>query len=146
MIQQFDLRTSQITKVPGSEGLWWPTVSSDGRFICAETAKGALRLVLFDFETQKWVEKREVNSSGWVGSYWGEWSPKGDAYYLLESGPGGERTISRARANDFKFEKVASFPDLRLADFTMALSPDDSPLLLRDLGTQDIYALDWEAP
>jgi hypothetical protein len=25
-------------------------------------------------------------------------------------------------------------------------APDDSPLLVRDAGTQDIYALDWEAP
>jgi hypothetical protein len=26
------------------------------------------------------------------------------------------------------------------------LAPDDSPLALRDIGTQEIYALDWEAP
>jgi len=26
------------------------------------------------------------------------------------------------------------------------LAPDDSPLLLRDAGTHDIYALDWQAP
>jgi hypothetical protein len=28
--------------------------------------------------------------------------------------------------------------------FFLGLTPDDSPLLLRNLGTQDIYALDWE--
>jgi hypothetical protein len=27
-----------------------------------------------------------------------------------------------------------------------ALAPDDSPVLLRDIGSQEIYALDWEAP
>jgi hypothetical protein len=26
------------------------------------------------------------------------------------------------------------------------LAPDDSPLLLRDTGTQEIYALDWQVP
>jgi hypothetical protein len=26
------------------------------------------------------------------------------------------------------------------------MAPDDSPLLLRDTGTQEIYALDWQAP
>jgi len=26
------------------------------------------------------------------------------------------------------------------------MAPDDSPLLLRDTGTQEIYTLDWEAP
>jgi hypothetical protein len=29
---------------------------------------------------------------------------------------------------------------------SFTLTPDDSPLLLRNLGTQDVYALDWEAP
>jgi hypothetical protein len=28
----------------------------------------------------------------------------------------------------------------------LALAPDDSLLLLRDAGTQDVYALDWEEP
>jgi len=25
-------------------------------------------------------------------------------------------------------------------------APDDSPLVLRDVGAQDIYALDWQTP
>ena len=29
---------------------------------------------------------------------------------------------------------------------SLALAPDDSPLLLRDAGTSDVYALDWEEP
>ncbi len=28
----------------------------------------------------------------------------------------------------------------------LSLAPDDSPLLLRDTGTQDVYSVDWEAP
>jgi len=30
--------------------------------------------------------------------------------------------------------------------FYLGLAPDDSPLLLRDTGTQEIVALDWQAP
>jgi hypothetical protein len=26
------------------------------------------------------------------------------------------------------------------------LAPDDSPLVVRDVGTHEIYALDWDAP
>jgi hypothetical protein len=26
------------------------------------------------------------------------------------------------------------------------VAPDDSPIMLRDAGTQDVYALDWEEP
>ncbi|PYV82951.1 MAG: hypothetical protein DMG05_27150, partial [Acidobacteria bacterium] len=141
MIQQLDLKTSHITKLPGSEGLWGPTLSPNGRHICAETATGESKLVLFDSVTQKWVEKSKVSPT-----WWGAWSRGGDTFYVIDSTPGGERTLSRARVDDFKFEEVVSFRDLRLAGPWMGLSPDDSPLLLRDVGTQDIYALDWEAP
>jgi hypothetical protein len=27
-----------------------------------------------------------------------------------------------------------------------AVAPDDSPIMLRNAGTQDVYALDWEEP
>jgi hypothetical protein len=30
--------------------------------------------------------------------------------------------------------------------FWFGLAPDDSPIVLRDTGTQEIYALDWQAP
>jgi hypothetical protein len=29
--------------------------------------------------------------------------------------------------------------------YWLGMAPDDSPLLLRDTGTQEIYALDWQA-
>jgi len=32
------------------------------------------------------------------------------------------------------------------APATEKLAPDDSPLVLRDIGTQEIYAFDWQAP
>ena len=28
----------------------------------------------------------------------------------------------------------------------LSLAPDDSPLLLHDTGTQDVYSVDWQAP
>jgi len=28
----------------------------------------------------------------------------------------------------------------------VGLGPDDTPMVLRNAGSQDIYALDWEAP
>jgi hypothetical protein len=30
--------------------------------------------------------------------------------------------------------------------FWLGMAPDDSPLLLRDTGTNEIRALDWQAP
>jgi hypothetical protein len=46
-------------------------------------------------------------------------------------------------------ELVADLKDLPTTGYwstSLSVAPDDSPLLLRDLGTQDIYALDFEAP
>ena len=44
---------------------------------------------------------------------------------------------------------MADLKNVRMAGyygFWFGLAADDSPLLLRDTGTQEIYALDWEAP
>jgi len=49
---------------------------------------------------------------------------------------------------DRKVELVVDLKDFRQAGYWsvwLGMAPDDSPLLLRDTGTQDIYALDWQA-
>ena len=47
-------------------------------------------------------------------------------------------------------EPVASYKNLRrVISFGwpwMGLTPDGSPLFMRDTGTQEVYALDFEAP
>ncbi|HZP01995.1 MAG TPA: hypothetical protein VFD30_17035, partial [Terriglobia bacterium] len=59
-------------------------------------------------------------------------------------------SIYRLRISDRKLEEVVSLKQFRFVntglDFWSGLAPDDSPLLFRDVGAQDIYALDWEAP
>jgi hypothetical protein len=56
------------------------------------------------------------------------------------------RVISRIR--DRKLELVADLKNFRQTGFWsvwLGMAPDDSPLLLHDTGTQEIYALDWQA-
>jgi hypothetical protein len=47
-------------------------------------------------------------------------------------------------------EEVVSLKDFRTTGWAGATwtgpALDDSPLMLRDIGTQEIYALDWQAP
>jgi len=38
------------------------------------------------------------------------------------------------------------FTQTGLVERSLALAPDGSLLLLRDAGTQDVYALDWKNP
>ena len=55
----------------------------------------------------------------------------------------------RIRIRDRNLERLVELKNTALTGHwghSMALTPDDSPLLLRNAGTQDVYALDWEAP
>ena len=54
----------------------------------------------------------------------------------------------RVRISNRKVEKVADLKGLPITGywgFSLALTPDDSPLLLRNIGTQDVYSLDWKS-
>ena len=57
--------------------------------------------------------------------------------------------VMRVRIRDRKLERVANLKNLRQTGYFgawLGLAPDDSPLLLRDTGTQEVYALDWQEP
>ncbi len=141
-LEILDLSTHTISKVPGSEDLWDSRWSPDGRYILAKPRAGD-RLMLFDFKSQKWTEVAKINVS------WPGWSRKGDYIYLNGTPSSGQAGIFRVRISDRKLEQVVSLTDFHQAPAPgnwMGLAPDDSPLLFRDAGTQDIYALDWDAP
>jgi hypothetical protein len=99
--------------------------------------------MLFDFKTQTWTELAR-------GVYFGfmNWSRDGKYVYYLRRGQ--EPAVSRVRIPNGKVEEVASLKDMRQTGFRggvwMGLAPDDSPLVLRDIGTQEVYALDFQAP
>jgi hypothetical protein len=55
----------------------------------------------------------------------------------------------RVRISDRKVEQISDLTNLPTTGIHgpwLGLGPDDSPLLLKDTGIQDIYALDWEEP
>ena len=139
-IRILDLNTHQIATLPGSQGLFSPRWSRDGRYIPAVSGDSK-RLLLFDFQTQKWTELAK-GSVGWL-----EWSKDGQHIQVADfSGIG---VIIRIRLSDHKTERVV---ELKNFDITghyglwCAVAPDDSPIILRNAGTQDVYSLDWEEP
>lgn len=53
------------------------------------------------------------------------------------------------RITDRELEEVSDLTDLQTTRNIgpwLGLAPDDSLLVLKDLGTQDVYALDWVEP
>lgn len=137
-----DLKTAKVETLPDSEQLLSPVRSPDGRYLVANTVDRQ-KLMFFDFTTQKWSELVSM-SSGYT-----QWS--GDSKFVyFDSGTGTDPAIYRIHLSDKKLERVATFKDIRRV-FTAfvawsGLTPDGSPLLMRDTGTQEVYALDLEAP
>lgn len=133
-----DLKTHQVSTLPGSKGLFSPRWSPDGRYLAAMPS-ASRSLMLFDFTTQKWQEIAQVTLG------FPTWSKNGDYIYFLheEDHP----SVMRIRISDHKVEPVADLKNFRQAglfNVGLSLTPDDSPLLLRDTGSTDIYALDWK--
>ena len=135
------LRTHKVSVVPGPTGLFSPHWSPDGRYIVAMSG-GARKLVLFDFKTQKWVELTTVNAA------YPNWSRDGS--YVYFHSVGSDPALYRVRISDHKLERIVGLKGVRLtigiAGTWCGLAPDDSPLILRDVGTQEIYALDLQFP
>jgi WD40 repeat protein len=142
VIRILALDTGQMTIVPGSQGLFSPRWSPDGRFIAA-LSFDSMRLMLFDVAAGRWTQLF-CNGSTFLG--WESWSPDS----RLLSYQAGAFGIRRVAIADRRTEVVVSGvgPDLAngLLGSWIGYAPDGSPMVLIDAGTHDIYALDWDAP
>jgi len=77
------------------------------------------------------------------------WSHNGQ-YLYFDSSLNDDPAFVRVRISDHKLERVASLKGVRRFSGQFGswsgLAPDDSLLLVRDTSSQEIYALDWQAP
>jgi Tol biopolymer transport system component len=137
-VRILDMSTHQISSLPGSTGLFAARWSPDGRHIFAMNFDSSV-LMLFDVQTQKWQELARGNMG------FPNWSKNSDSVYFLHGVI--EPSVMRVRLSDHKVEHVADLKNFRRAGYFniwLGMAPDDSPLLLRDTGTQEVYALDWQ--
>jgi DNA-binding winged helix-turn-helix (wHTH) protein/Tol biopolymer transport system component len=141
-IRVLDINTGKVSTLPGSEGLYAPLWSPDGRYIAAVDAYSQT-VMLFDFKYQTWVILRKA-VLGFLS-----WS-RDSRYVYFDGVSGGEPIFYRASVTDRKLERVVSLKEIRRPTSEswgawLGLTPDDSPLVLRDVTSQEIYALDWQA-
>jgi Tol biopolymer transport system component len=141
-----DLRTREVSELSCAERiLMSPRWSPDGQFLMATDINAGI--VVYDFTSKKW---REILGRNGIRSIdYPNWSPDGTYIYYEKRTESGT-TFCRIRTRDWKEEEVVSLKDVKRAEGEFGkwsgVTPDGSPLLLRDTGTQEIYALDWEAP
>ena len=136
-----DLETHTVSDVPDSNGYFSPRWSPDGRHLAALSLDSS-RLAMFDFGVEKWYELAK-------GAFfsWPNWSHDSRYVYYLQgsNNPG----VMRLRIADRKIERVADLRNLHTTGFygsSLTLSPDDQPIVTRDIGSQQVFALDWQAP
>lgn len=141
-IYRLDIKTRTSSKLPGSDGLFSPRWSPDGRYVAA-LPLDSLKVMLFDFTTQKWTDLVNIFAS------YPNWSRDGRYVYFdgtLENGRG----YYRVQIPGGKLERLFSLKGFQAAQGAFGnwsgLAPDGSPILARDVSIQEIYALDWEAP
>ena len=136
VIRILDLATHQVTTLPGSEDMSSPRWSPDGRFIAVESLVGSKGLRVYDLESKQW----SVLPVGFEN--WETWSKDSRYLYFLRTfrDPG----VFRISIQGGKVERIVDLKEFQATGWFalwMALDPTDAPLLLRNVGSEDIYAL-----
>jgi eukaryotic-like serine/threonine-protein kinase len=136
---KIDLDSHQVSEVPGSNGLWVPAWSRNGKYLIAQN-ENATVLEIFDFSTQKWSELVKAQ----IGDY-GFFQDSKAVFYADQE----KQSVHNIRLTDHADQEIVSLKHLREPALPAwpgwtGLSPDGSVLAMRDLGTKEIYSLEFE--
>jgi serine/threonine protein kinase len=139
-LHQLNLETHQVTDMPNTDNLCMPTVSRDGRYLIAEDVGTPTKLKIYNPTTQKWSDLIEDA----IGDF--DFTSDSKSIFYTDRD---KRAMFRVRIVDKKVEQVADFrsidqPGLPYWQPWTGMAPDGSPLLMRDLGSTEIYALELE--
>jgi Tol biopolymer transport system component len=146
-IEVLNLQTHAVTELPGSKGIFSPRWSPDGSYVAALTA-GDFKLMLFDLKNQKW-EKLSDGGAGFPN-----WSKDGKYVFFDVGTPGtvnNRAVFYRVDVATRKTQEVARLGNAHLVLGVpgwpwSGVTPDGSPLIARQAGAQEIYALDVDFP
>ena len=131
-----DTNTKQVQQLPGSEGLFSPRWSPDGRYIAA-LSLDQTRLMLYDTAARTWRMLAQENIADPV------WSHDGKSIFFHDFVQEGQ-PIYRLTIADRRMERIAGLRDLRSADVVdyrfAGLAPGDIPLVNARMSTANIYS------
>ena len=112
-----------------------PRWSPDGQSIAALNGSSS-KIRIFHIATQTWSDLVDAKIA------FPSWSHNGQFIYFLRTQP--DTGIFRVRVNDGEIESVFALNGSHYTGYYgewLGLDPNDNPLLLQDLGSDDIYAL-----
>jgi eukaryotic-like serine/threonine-protein kinase len=143
MLQQFDLKTHKISNLSGT-GVYAPRRSPDGKYLSAFNADSR-KLLLFEPATARWSDLASGNNLEYPN-----WSRDSKYIYFEDTRENGP-AMYRVATSGGKIEQVVSFKDIRrplvaAGGKWSGLGPDDSPLVMRDVSSREIYAFEMQWP
>jgi eukaryotic-like serine/threonine-protein kinase len=142
-IRIINLATRQITTVPGSDGMFSPRWSPDGRYLAAlDLEESSKTMRIFDFQTGKWSDW--ATDPVFVG--YPAWSSDSRSVEYAT-----DTDVKRIKVGESHPETLFSMKGLRLysaPDFGTWTdnAPDNSRMFLRDVSSQNLYTLDVDFP
>jgi hypothetical protein len=144
-ISILDVKTMKQSPLAGSQYLFSPRWSPQGNFIAALSIDGG-HLMLLDVGTSKWVRVADGPAQ------FPMWSLDGKYIHFLgylRKTTGAAYTLARVAVPHGEIEHITTLdmlqPTSSLGAPWAGLTPDGSPLILRDIGVQEIYALRFNA-
>jgi serine/threonine protein kinase/Tol biopolymer transport system component len=143
--QFLDLRTGQLSVIPGSQDLIGVQWIAENLLVAA--SRDRTKLVAFDVRTQKWSDLVSLTTPGDLVN----WAHSPDYKYVYYTVGGAEPRALRLKLADHKVEMIVSLKDLPRAigpdgNTQISVAPDGSAVFTRDIGTQEIYALTVKWP
>src|SRR5580692_4391143 len=144
-IQLLDLEKHTANPLPGSDGLCCPRWSSDGRYLAAEKDSTFDQILIYDFSAERWrVAVKGIGPLGYFAF------TRDSKSLVFETQEVQDPYFYRLRLAAFTFAPIVSLKDTTrfYGPFGAwsGIAPDGSPLLVRDISNQEIYALDWQLP
>lgn len=137
-IRIYDLVTHQITTLPDSKDLDSARWSPDGKWLSGVNIY-TTELVVFNFRAQRWSSVQKGDNDYPI------WSHQGGYLYFLHGGV--DTAIFRVKPTGGSAERVVDLKGFRFTSYHngwVGLDLDDAPMVLRDVGGDDIYALRLE--
>jgi Tol biopolymer transport system component len=139
-IKMLDLKSHHLSTVPGSEGLFSPRWSPNGRYIAA-LSPTFTKLMLFDFRRAKWSEWLTEPAGAFSYPVWSSDSK----YIYFDDLVTEEESIRRVKVGEHHPERVFVLKDIERYPGPFGLwsgrTPDGSWVFVRDRSTQEVYSL-----
>jgi Tol biopolymer transport system component/DNA-binding winged helix-turn-helix (wHTH) protein len=144
VLVRLDLKSRQVSELPDSGGLFGPRWSPDGRYLSGLTSNQD-KLMLMQVDTGKWSELatgQDIEYPNWS---------RDSQNLFFESTVNGGRAVFRVNVSTRRTERVLSLAKMRRPSVPFGvqwsgLALDDSTLIMRDVGTREIYALTMDLP